>query len=143
MKIPFRSAIFWLAGLVLLLGCGGDHPTTIPVSGKITFNQQPPPADGVLYFNPLSAPEGFPKRPVAVPFDRDGSFVARSWDDAPGLLPGTYQIAVECWKVRPEMGGSAGESHVPSEYQNGQTSGLRLELKPSDSARTVEFDIAT
>ncbi|MGB8853308.1 MAG: hypothetical protein WCC69_07070 [Pirellulales bacterium] len=53
--------------------------------------------------------------------DLDGAFVVSSFKQGDGLLPGTYDVRVECWKTRPqgsEDGKPAvkGVSIVPSGY---------------------------
>jgi hypothetical protein len=103
-----------LAAVFLLAGCGSDGPTTVPVGGQITFDGEPPPADGAVYFAPIKVAAGFPRRPGRARFGQDGSYEATSFADGDGLVPGEYRVSVECWKSPPGTGpgGGAGVSYV-------------------------------
>jgi hypothetical protein len=103
--------------LIFLAGCGGsERPSTVPVSGKITFAGGPPPAEGTVNFMALEAAEGFPKRPGAGKFDADGNLTVRSFTEGDGLVPGKYRVRVECWKVPPSMDGPESVSYVAEDY---------------------------
>jgi hypothetical protein len=107
-------AVFPLAGaaLVASLGCGGDGPETIPVHGKVTFGGGPPPAEGAVFFAPLSVEAGAQRRPGRARFGLDGAYEATSFEPGDGLVPGEYRVTVECWKTPPGMGGAGGTSGV-------------------------------
>jgi hypothetical protein len=59
--------------------------------------------------------EGLPNRPGRADFDTSGKFVARSFQDGDGLVPGRYRVLVECWKVVP-VDGKPGVSYIASGY---------------------------
>lgn len=99
-----------------ICGCGGSNlTTTVPVSGRVTFDGGPCPAGGNIRFMPLEVAEGLPNRPGRADFDASGEFVARSFRDGDGLVPGRYRVIVECWKVAP-VDGKAGVSYITSSY---------------------------
>lgn len=109
-----------LIGLIALLlaGCGGpSRPPTVKVTGKVTFKGGAPPAEGTIYFNPVSVAEGLPRRPGSGPFDAEGNFVVTSFEDGDGLVPGTYRVRVECWKSSSGYTNEREESYVPRTFE--------------------------
>ena len=100
--------------LVLLAGCGGGVKT-VPVSGVVTFDGGPPPKAGAVYFAPVSVEEGLPNRPASASFGPDGHFEVQSFVPGDGLVPGTYNISIACWKVAPSPNGP-GVSLVPEGF---------------------------
>ena len=95
----------WVLGClgICILGCGPSRPTTIPVRGTVTFNGGPPPAEGMITFPCIEPAPGFDRRPGRARFDTSGKYSATSFVDGDGLVPGTYRVRVECWKVAPSM----------------------------------------
>jgi hypothetical protein len=128
-----------LAALVAVLGtagCGNANlPTTVPVSGRITFDGGPCPAGGNIRFAPLEVAEGLPNRPGRADFDISGKYIARSFQDGDGLVPGKYRVLVECWKVVP-VDGKPGVSYIASGYKPSE---LVVDRK-SDSL-TYDFNV--
>lgn len=116
-----------------LVGCGGDGPQTVPVSGTVTFAGGAPPAAGTLNFAPLEVEEGLPRRPGRADFDTTGAFEVSSFGTNDGLVPGRYRVRIECWKV-PPVDGKPGETFVPADFQPAD-----LEVK-SDSGR-ITYDV--
>jgi hypothetical protein len=98
--------------LLSFSGCGNDRPTTIPVGGRITFGGGPPPAAGAVFFAPIDAEAGYPRRPGRAMFDEEGSYEATSFEEGDGLVPGEYRVSVECWKSPPGMGGAGATGGV-------------------------------
>lgn len=113
------------AAAVIQAGCGGNPYGAVPVSGRVTVGGQKPAGECEVFFVP--APHGdtnataLRPRPTVALSDLDGAFVVSSFKEGDGLLPGTYDVRVECWKTRPqesEDGKPAvkGVSLVPSGY---------------------------
>jgi hypothetical protein len=127
----------WAAALavvaaVALGGCGGsDRPTTIPISGRVTINGQPPGERGRLHFTPTQAAEGYSKRPASGTFDLDGSYRVMSWAPDDGLVPGHYTVSL--------MPGDYNKTSIPNKYHQSGTSGLEVDV-PMDQDR-IEFNI--
>ena len=105
----------FLFSLLFFVSCGPSRPDTIPVTGKITFGGNPPPAEGAIYFGAIEAAEGYDKRPGRARFDTSGKFSATSFEDGDGLVPGSYSVRIECWKSPPTMD-APGNSHVPANF---------------------------
>lgn len=113
-----KRLLVCLPALALCLsspGCGGSGVKTINVAGKVTFDGGPCPASGYVYFSPLSVSEGLPRRPVCAPFDTDGNFTLTSFRPGDGIVPGTYRVRLECWKIRP-TDSVPGVSYIPADF---------------------------
>jgi hypothetical protein len=132
-----------LPAVLLLTSCGSGLPQTIPVSGRVTFDGQPPPAAGNVQFLPVEAAEGFPQRPASGAFGTDCQFRAQTFEPGDGLMPGKYLLSIECWDTPPNMSGHPGKSHVPKKYQSPRTSGFTLDITPNMRSQVVNLDIVT
>jgi hypothetical protein len=132
--VVFRHSSFVVSLLAALClpGCGGgDRPKTIPVSGQVTINGQPPGEFGRLYFTPTRVAEGYPKRPANGTFAADGSYRVMSWEADDGLVPGHYDISV--------VPADPSQSKIPAKYHQSSSSGLEVDV-PVDQ-RSIEFNI--
>ncbi len=125
--------VFGCLGLSLLAGCDRSLPDMIPVRGTVTFNGGPPPAEGVVVFAPITAAEGFNKRPGTGNFDTSGKYSATSFEGANGLVPGTYTVRVMCYRVAPTMEDPTGVSYVPV--------GFSKNLVVDDSLKGFDIDV--
>jgi hypothetical protein len=149
LRLPRLSAWRWAvvgfvlaAVLVPLCGCGPSGPEVVQIRGKVTYGGGDWPAPGVLYFNPAEAAPGLPLRPASAKFDTDGNFLVTSFDDGDGLIPGKYQVGVECWENPPSMdGGGPPVSYVAKAYESSKTSGLEVTIQPGDGLVEVSFDV--
>ncbi len=124
-----------------MAGCGPQRPETVAVRGRVLFDGQPPPKEGMVYFAPLEPAEGFPRRPGRAEFDAQGHFRATTFDGTDGLIPGHYRIGVDCWETLPQAEGPPAVSLVPAAYREPSTSGLELVVEPGARSMTVEFDL--
>ena len=143
-RLARRAEPILLAVAILLItGCGSDLPRTIPVRGKVTFDGGPCPAAGTVWFLPVTAGEGSPLRPATAEFDTGGTFQAGTYNPGDGLLPGKYQVRIDCYQTPPNMEGKPVVSHVPPKYQNAQTSGWELEITGEMQSQEIDFDVMT
>lgn len=79
------------------VGCtDGNGLHMVPVSGTVTFDGQPCPAEGKVGFVPLKSAEGLPRRQGSGTFDVDGGYFVGSFKPGDGLIPGTYSVRVIC-----------------------------------------------
>lgn len=123
---------FLVCAVMCLAGCGGpDRPKTIPISGKVMIDGQPPGEGGKLYFTATKVAEGYPKRPASGTFTADGKYRVMSWTVDDGLVPGRYAISVI--PVDPK------KTAIPAKYQQSNTSGLEVDV-PVDERR-IEFNV--
>ncbi len=128
------------AGLALaaaaIVGCGKDVEYG-PVYGRVTFNGQPLSEGQVVFFEPQIHVYHTAKiRP-------DGEFVAKM-ADGPGLIVGTYQVAVMPPVVEgpgtQAIGPSAPREYpnIPAKYRDPKTSGLTVTI---EEGANPPFDI--
>jgi len=122
-------------------GCGGRDVELVTVTGRVTLDGGPMPGEGKLYFTPVKAAGDAPLRPGTATFGTDGRYAARSFEDADGLIPGAYNVAVHCWKVAPNMEGVPTESYIPEKYMHATTSGLSIKVPAGSSSMNEGFDL--
>ena len=84
--------------IVLCAGCGERGLQPIAVHGQITYGGGEWPKPGCLYFTSQPA-AGVITRPGMAVFGPDGRFQVTTFRPDDGLLPGEYQVSVECWEV--------------------------------------------
>lgn len=125
-------ALFLLAAPTIM-GCGPDRPTTVPVKGRVTFQGQAPPAAGSLMFAPREAAAGYDLRPAFGTFDEQGNVSVTTFTDNDGLVPGRYEVKVECWRVPPTET-TPGESHVPPNF-------VAPEINVDESSKQVDLAV--
>lgn len=123
-----------LAAVLFFVGCGPSRPQTIPVTGRVTFAGQPPPAAGTLFFACTQPAEGYIARPAMGEFDARGVLQVAAFEDVAGLVPGKYEVRVECWKTPPTEA-APGVSHLPEGFGP-----VPFEV-PADAAGAVELVI--
>lgn len=112
--------IFTLAVLGLIAsGCSRDLPELVPVSGRVQFAGESPPATGVIHFLPLERSGNLPRKPGMGSFGMDGRFEVQSFNGVKGLVPGRYRVKIECFSHPPAAspGGYEKASYVPADYQ--------------------------
>jgi hypothetical protein len=134
MKSRWNVAALATLGALLVAGCGPDRPDMVPVSGKVTFGGAAPPGEGAIYFAPIEVAEGAARRPGRAMFDTSGRYEVTSFEDADGLVPGTYRVRLECWKTAPTMD-KPGESYLPDDF-----SPANLVVSPDAGSITHDID---
>jgi hypothetical protein len=130
-----------LAAAVFVTACAGCRESPlelVPVRGRVLYGGGQWPAGGTILFLPEEPMMGHTYHPGTATFGPDGRFVAGTFSAGDGLVPGTYVVRVECWKVPPTMGGPPPESYLPPAYLRGEKSLPNL-VVPADSHR-VDVD---
>ncbi len=130
-----------VAALLACAGCRSERPSTVPVSGRVTFDGDAPPTAGRLYFRIDPPPPGFPPRPTVATFDRWGHFHVATPEGRNGLAPGRYTITVECWETPPKKDGPPSRSYVPHHYQCPTCTDLVVDIGPDERSRFLELDV--
>ncbi len=138
----YCACVVWVS-LIVCNGCSrSDLPKTIPVTGIITLDGATLPKPGTIFFTCVEPHAGYPNRPGIAKFNEDGVFVATSYYQGDGLVPGTYRISVECWEVPPSFDGPPAKSIIPSTYLNPSGSDLeKVVILPTDDHRKIVIDI--
>ncbi len=126
--------LVWFAVLAVTIicmgGCGkNDRPKTIPISGRVTIDGQPPGEYGKLFFTPTQAASGYDKRPASGTFTPEGKYRVMSWEADDGLVPGHYTV-----NILPNE-----PTKVPTKYRESNTSGLEVDV-PVDQGQ-IEYNI--
>lgn len=118
----YKIAAVVAAGLLACAGCGnGDKKELYPAEGKLLVDTRP--AAGALVF---LYGEDAGERSAARPHGRvgpDGTFRLSTFKPDDGVAPGTYRVAV-FWTKPSELGGDDGDTLLPMEYSNPDTSGI-------------------
>ena len=125
MKALQVAAIFCLS--LLAAGCGGGgDAAVVPVSGTVTVGGAVPTKGGTITFTVVEPAEGYPRRPGTAKFSADGSYVATSFEEGDGLVPGTYNAVIQYYEQEPS--------------DDDPTSFERLNLVPKDYRPEVVVD---
>lgn len=84
--------------LATFIGCSnrGDLPHTVPVTGKVTYKNQPVAAATVSFIGEENL------RPAVAITEPDGTYSLKTLD-ADGAMPGKYKVLVEKNEVPPEL----------------------------------------
>ncbi len=123
-RLPI-AVLFSLA--LVAVGCGrsGDA-AVVPVRGKVTIAGAAPAKDVRMTFTVVEPAEGYPRRPGTAKVAADGSFVATSYEEGDGLVPGTYHAVIKYFEQEPN-------DEDPTSYD-------RLNLVPKDYRPEVVVD---
>jgi hypothetical protein len=94
-------AVACLGGATLAWGAGCTRrglPGTVPVEGRVTFDGGTCPAVGSIVFLPAADQPTTSPTPRAgwARFERDGRYRATTLVHGDGLLPGVYEVRVDC-----------------------------------------------
>lgn len=123
--MKFRSGMM----LILLAGCGTDHPEVARVRGKVTLNGVPFTAGGTVYFEP----QGTGKR-ASGRIQSDGSYELSTYSAGDGAVVGAGKVAVmppvavtdELTESQPLQ---TSTSPIPRRYRSMASSELTCEVK--------------
>jgi hypothetical protein len=130
-----------LLGGVGLTGCNHGPAGLVPVSGKLTLDGGAWPKRGRISFSPVKPTPGHPVLPAMAPVNDDGSFTIKT-PDAPGLVPGEYNVAIICNKETGD-GKHEGRSAIPDRYCHPQTSGLKATVPEGSGPIVLKFDLTS
>lgn len=105
-----------IIGCVVVAGCGRRGLSgMVPVEGRVTFAGGECPAAGCVYFLPAGDQPDAATRPRSgwARFERDGRYRATTLIPDDGLLPGVYDVRVDCRAPIEKAAHDQGTSHVP------------------------------
>jgi hypothetical protein len=128
-RIPLTAALLALA---CMIGCADRGPRTVPVYGKVTFVGRERPKFCRLYFRPIEA-ETITRPSTSTPA-ADGTYEVKSFRDSKGLLPGTYNVEVTFFDLKPGADPNIETNYIESVFDAG-------ELVVDADAGSVEHDI--
>ncbi len=110
-RTRYGRAATALAAMVLLAGCARDRPETIPVSGKVTYEDGSLVPANRMELRFLAQPEvvrakDYPPAATARVDTRDGTFSEMTtWMHGDGVIPGEYEVEVVRYGSEEEPGG--------------------------------------
>ncbi|MCA9203998.1 MAG: carboxypeptidase regulatory-like domain-containing protein [Planctomycetales bacterium] len=123
---------------MVIVGCGGSppKPSTVPVTGTVTYKGQPVEGAAVNFYV-----DGSPA-PSSATTDASGKFALSSFGDKEGAPIGSATVTVT--KIQggagadpdnPGASASAGEpkNSLPDKYASTMTSPLQFEVKSGDA----------
>jgi hypothetical protein len=118
-------------------GCGSSGPTTVEVTGTVTYNNSPVAGAAVMF-------QGGTGRPATGETDSQGKFTLRTFGADDGAVPGEYVVTITKVESVPpgQPGGDAGrepptstrtppKSLIPMKYNDAKTSGLKETVSES------------
>lgn len=136
-SVSQRSLIRTVGGLLILasFGCGGDRPSLVTVTGKVTLDGKPLEGANVamkLITEDSDNKYGRPSRGLT---DAQGSFKPSSYGDEEGIPAGKYKVAVIKQEI-PENYNAENPAAVPVNirwvtpryYSDIDSSGLEVEV---------------
>ena len=114
-----------LVPLVASLGCAPKRPKTTPVSGKVTFKQQPLKGAAVWFMPKAKG------RPAMGMTDENGQYRLKTFEPNDGAVPGEYAISVLPPPSKGAKSGAADKSAgaLPTKYKSSETSGLQTTVE--------------
>jgi hypothetical protein len=147
MSAPIRRFSFWWMTFCLLAGCGPSRPTTVPVSGRVTW-QGKPVVEGRITFYPTAG------RPATAAIGPDGVYHLRTFEANDGAVPGKHCVTIEAKHVsRPKQPKSIEQEMregfapddrepkvewlVPEKYSQQSTSPLTAEV--TGERKSIDF----
>lgn len=117
--------------MIVVLGCGDGRVKlpTASVTGTVTYQGKPLGTGRIIFYHPSGQAAG-------VDLTTDGSFGLAAFQ-------GNNQIAIECFAPEQPSANVKGrslarKSLIPERYTDYRTSGLTLEVKPSENNK-AEF----
>jgi hypothetical protein len=128
-----------MGAYALAIGCGsGGNPfKSVPVSGKVTYEDGSPiPVSGIkIYFHSLLPPkDGMHPRPATAGVGPDGTFKdVTTYKYADGLVLGEHKVSLVC-----QEGGGLTKK-IPREYALPAKTPLRVEV--TESGQILEIKI--
>jgi len=145
-----------VAGMVIVLGCGGDESglaSRYKVSGKVTYKGEPVGKGGVT-FEPTKPP--MPQGRVASGSIENGYYTLTTSTPSDGALPGEYKVIItasnldiaELTKGQLLHQGDAqhvkalkaAKSLVPTKYTKGDSTPLTAKVE--ERSNTFDFDLS-
>lgn len=129
--MPTVTHGMWIATLLLVAGCGGS--ATVPVAGKVVFQDGSPATELAGYLVNLDSQElQLSANGVVQP---DGSFAVGTHDVDDGALPGRYKVALT--PPEPPLDGPAPPAVIDPKYSDFNKSGLEVEITPDSPQVTL------
>jgi len=139
-RYPLRLFLVVL-GLFLFAGCEGETAPLAPVSGKVSYQNQPLPRGTIVFVPDADRGNNGPLAQGTI--QAGGSYTVQT-DGKAGAVPGWYRVTVIAVETSisysPGRPSSAPRSLVPERYRDPQLSDLACEVKPGRE-NTINFNL--
>ena len=120
--------------ILAVAGCGGGSDV-VPVTGQVVFHSRDLPQVARLTFVPVEGTSGGGAiRPSGAKMEPDGTYRVKPYQGVEGLLPGTYEVRVSYYDLRP--GGDRNREADWTEYTH---EAGELVVEPGSGA--IEHDV--
>ena len=110
--------LFALAALPCVAGCSDSGVKTVPVYGQVAFVGRDFPTICRLYFRPTQT-ESI-NRPSSTVTEPVGTYEVKAFRDSKGLVPGTYEVQVSYFDLKPGANPDLETSYVESAHDAGE-----------------------
>jgi hypothetical protein len=136
---PGRALVAFLVLAGVSLGCGGSSrfQATYPVHGQVFFEGKPA-AGAIVFLHGLEGQANEWTRPNGV-VDENGDFVLTTYRQHDGAPAGKFAVTVS-WTPVSYTQPIEEVNKLPMRYNDPETSGLVVELKPGDN-QLPRFDL--
>ena len=136
-----------LAAVLVLIpffaGCADRGPHRVPVTGRVTYHDQPVAGGWISFTRVGAAPKGVPSRPATGELDDEGCYTMRTFGKDDGVMPGEYAVAVvaiDYERAGAARGRGAPQPYtIPQRYTRPETSGLSVTI-PEEASGELEFN---
>jgi hypothetical protein len=119
--------------MMIAAGCGdSEHPgplpsvTAYPVKGQVLLADGQPLTEGTVVFVPVKPGE----RTATGKIESDGTFSLTTYGSGDGAPEGEYKVRIESEKTAPSRKKGVQRYAVPPKYEDENTSGLAVTVKP-------------
>lgn len=139
-----RSTSFCLIGVLSfgLLGCGSSGPQVVPVTGVVTYKNQP-----IGKINVMFVPADLQGLIAEGTTDENGNFELQTRSPGDGAMTGNYKVSFKYVSdVIPDMPGFAGgvkpePSPIPEKYGDENKSGFTATVDSDGSKNKFTFNL--
>ncbi len=132
---PLAISGMILMGVALCFGCSGgqdkDLPSTISVTGVVTYQGKPVP-DAQVMFYPVQG-----RKPASGKADASGKFQLSTFGKNDGVIPGEHKVTVIAYDSTSE--GLAMDSVIPEKYTSQTSSPLTINV--SEGQEEIKLDL--
>lgn len=135
MELTLRPRSFALLTLACLVGCGGGK--TAPVNGRVKLKDGSDVSVLKGYSLTFEAEGG--KSSTVGEINADGTFQLSTFGANDGAAPGKYRVAINPL-TNPNPDKPPTKSKLPAKYENLESSGLTVEIKPGPNNIELELD---
>tara|TARA_R110002095_G_scaffold190094_2_gene167789 strand:- start:4087 stop:4488 length:402 start_codon:yes stop_codon:yes gene_type:complete len=121
------------------IGCGGantDLPSTAPVTGRVTYQDQPV-SNGLVTFHPANG-----SKPASGQTGKNGDFTLSTFERGDGAIFGKHKVTIVAYQEGQDVSIVSADKlayAVPKKYVNEATTSLEAEVKEGTNDIVLEL----